>query len=275
MNNGNRVTAIMAILCVSLVHAGAYIGLTAVGEPEAMMMQEGDAVSMTMHHFQLEGVAEPIEGNAEDSATESEEALVPEIEEPEIEEPIKEETPLEPEPESKPEPEPEPIKEPVKEPIVTTQAPSDNKVQQSVVTPEPKPEPKPIPKPIPKPEPKPAPKPEHSPQRQSPKPATASTARNAQSAQSVYSESDVSVLSKPTPGYPRAARQRRLQGTVDLLVGINENGTAYSVKIARSSGHDILDKAAEKAAQGIRLKPYRLNGVAQAIQVKIQYVFKM
>lgn len=256
MNNGNRVTAIMAILCVSLVHAGAYMGLTATSDPEMVMMQEGNAASMTMHEFQLAGVTDQTEGNAEDSAMDSEEAP-----EPQVEEPPKEETPPEPEPEPEPpkpepEPEPEPKPEPPKEEVVTTKAPSENKVQRQ--------------------EPKAERKPERRKERQQPrKQASDSNARAVQTAKAVYSESEVSVLSKPTPGYPRAARQRRMQGAVDLLVGINESGSAYSVKIARSSGHDILDKAAAKAAHGIRLKPYKVNGVATPIQVKIQYVFKM
>ena len=254
MNNGNRVTAIMAILCVSLVHAGAYMGLTATSDPEMVMMQEGNAASMTMHEFQLAGVTDQTEGNAEDSAMDSEEAP-----EPQVEEPPKEETPPEPEPEPeppKPEPEPEPKPEPPKEEVVTTKAPSENKVQRQ--------------------EPKAERKPERRKERQQPrKQASDSNARAVQTAKAVYSESEVSVLSKPTPGYPRAARQRRMQGTVDLLVGISESGSAYSVKIARSSGYDILDKAAAKAAHGIRLKPYKVNGVATPIQVKIQYVFKM
>ncbi len=258
MNNGNRVTAIMAILCVSLVHAGAYMGLTSTGDPEMVMMQEGSAASMTMHEFQLAGVTEQTEGHAEDSAMDSEKAP-----EPQVEEPVKEEMPPEPEPEPpKPEPElepevkPEPKPEPLKEEVVTTQAPSENKVQRQ--------------------EPKVEAKPERRQQRQQPRQqATDSSARAVQTAKAVYSENEVSVLSKPMPGYPRAALQRRMQGTVDLLVGINESGVAYTVKIARSSGHDILDKAAAKAAHGIRLKPYKVNGVATPIQVKIQYVFKM
>lgn len=247
MNKGNKTAAIVAVLCVSLVHAGAYVGLTSVGSSSQMMMQEGEAASLTMHQFQLEGVVDQVEGNADDSAVESEDIPEPEVETPQEE--------LPPEPDE-PTPE-EPKPEPPKEAVITTQAPSEQKVQQQtpkVAAPKPQ-ERRPTP---PKPQQKPA-----------------DTARAVQTAKAVYSESEVSVLSKPVPGYPRAARQRRMQGTVDLLVGINASGAAQTVKISRSSGHDILDKAAAKAAQGIRLKPYKVNGVATPIQVKIQYVFKM
>lgn len=261
MNKGNKTAAIVAVLCVSLVHAGAYVGLTSVGSSSQMMMQEGEAASLTMHQFQLEGVVDQVEGNADDSAVESEDIPEPEVETPQEELPPEpdEPTPEPPKEEPKPEePKPEePKPEPPKEAVITTQAPSEQKVQQQtpkVAAPKPQ-ERRPTP---PKPQQKPA-----------------DTARAVQTAKAVYSESEVSVLSKPVPGYPRAARQRRMQGTVDLLVGINASGAAQTVKISRSSGHDILDKAAAKAAQGIRLKPYKVNGVATPIQVKIQYVFKM
>lgn len=258
MYNGNKSTILIAILCVSLVHAGVYMGLMNVGSESTMMMQEGGATALTMHHVHLAGVTDEVEGNAEDSAVESEEVPEPEVEKP------KEETPPEP---PKPEPEPEPPKEeppkeepkpepePVKQEVIATKEKSEQRIQQQQ-----KRETKPV---------------ERKQERRNQPNRQSDTARAVQTAKSVYSESEVSVLSKPTPGYPRAARQRRMQGTVDLLVGINTTGAAQSVKIARSSGHDILDKAATKAAHGIRLKPYKINGVATPIQVKIQYVFKM
>lgn len=256
MNNGNKSTLIVAILCVSLVHAGVYMGLTNVGSEPTMMMQEGGATTLTMHQVQLAGVTEEVEGNAEDSAKESEEVPEPEVEPP------KEETPPEPPkpepepPKEEPKPEPEPVKpEPPKQEVIATQAKSEQRVQQQERR-----ETKPV---------------ERRQERRNQPSKQADTARAVQTAKAVYSESEVSVLSKPTPGYPRAARQRRMQGTVDLLVGINTIGAAQSVKIARSSGHDLLDKAAEKAAHGIRLKPYKVNGIATPIQVKIQYVFRM
>ena len=255
MNNGNKSTLVVAILCVSLVHAGVYMGLTNVGSESTMMMQEGGATALTMHQVQLAGVTDEVEGNAEDSAVESEEVPEPEVEQP------KEETPPEPEkpqPEPEPpkeEPKPEPKPEPPKQEVIATKEKSEQRVNQQERR-----ESKPV---------------ERKQERRSQPSKQADTARAVQTAKAVYSESEVSVLSKPTPGYPRAARQRRIQGSVDLLVGINTTGAAQSVKIARSSGHDILDKAAAKAAHGIRLKPYKVNGVATPIQVKIQYVFKM
>lgn len=271
-NNGNKITLIVALLCVSLVHAGVYMGLTAAGSSQQIVMQEGDASMLTMHNVQLAGIIDEADGNAEDSAVEAE-AVESEVVEEVIEEVNNEATPEpevpepevipDPEPEAVPAPkvEPEPVvtPEPIKEapPVIATNERSETKVAKVVEN-----RPKPAPK-------KEAPKAVKKPQK------AAESARSVQSAKAVYSESEVNVLSKPTPSYPRAARQRKMQGQVDLIVSINSDGAAQNVRVARSSGHDLLDKAAVKAAQGIRLKPYRINGVATPIQVKIQYLFKM
>ncbi|GGZ83734.1 hypothetical protein GCM10007161_14250 [Ignatzschineria indica] len=265
INNGNKITLIVALLCVSLVHAGVYMGLTAAGSSQQIVMQEGDASMLTMHNVQLAGIIDEAEGNAEDSAVEAE-AVESEVVEEVIEEVNNEATPepeVIPEPEVVPEPkvEPEPVvtPEPIKEapPVIATNERSETKAAKVVEN-----RPKQAPK-------KAAPKAVKKPQK------AAESVRSVQSAKAVYSESEVNVLSKPTPNYPRAARQRKMQGQVDLIVSINSDGAAQNVRVARSSGHDLLDKAAVKAAQGIRLKPYRINGVATPIQVKIQYLFKM
>ena len=287
MKRGNGFTIIVAVLCVSLVHAGAYVGLTAVGQTPVSLMQEGDASMLTMHQFQLNGVAEAVEGNAEDSAevggevpetAEPEETIEPieepVIEEPVIEEPVVEETVVEetvveesivePEPLKEPEPiiEPEPVVDAPAEKVVATEAPSEQKVVQPKALVE---KPKPQPKPKPKAESKPKPKPK----------AGAESNRAVQQAKAVYSETDVSVLSKPMPGYPRSALQRRMQGTVQVLIQVSAQGVPQSVKIARSSGHQLLDNAAEKAAMKVRLKPVKINGVATPINVTISYQFKL
>lgn len=44
--------------------------------------------------------------------------------------------------------------------------------------------------------------------------------------------------------YPAEARERRLYGSLRLLVAINRDGSLREVKILESSGHDILDQAA-------------------------------
>jgi protein TonB len=44
--------------------------------------------------------------------------------------------------------------------------------------------------------------------------------------------------------YPAEARQKRIYGSLRLLVSINRDGTLYEVQVLESSGHSILDQAA-------------------------------
>ncbi len=291
MRRSNGLIIIAALFCVSLVHAGAYVSLTAVADKSISLIDVGDASILTLHQFQLEGVSDAVDGNAEDSAEVGEdvpaserieiiEELVIEksiieesvteesiVEEPQVEEPVIEsEVIVEPEPIVEPVIEPESIKEPEPvveapvEKVVTTESPSEQKVIQPKAPVE-----KPKPQSKPRTESKPKPKPKSG----------AESQRVVQQAKAVYSETEVNVLNKPLPSYPRAALQRRMQGVVQVLIHVNAQGIPQSVNITRSSGHRLLDSAAEKAAMKVRLKPVKINGVATPINVTISYQFKL
>jgi periplasmic protein TonB len=45
--------------------------------------------------------------------------------------------------------------------------------------------------------------------------------------------------------YPQQARERHLRGNVTVTVGINRDGSVYSIDITRSSGSTVLDDAAK------------------------------
>ncbi|MDO1529110.1 energy transducer TonB [Fulvimonas sp. R45] len=45
--------------------------------------------------------------------------------------------------------------------------------------------------------------------------------------------------------YPEEARRRNLHGDLELTVGLNRDGSVHSIDVIRSSGHPLLDKAAE------------------------------
>jgi protein TonB len=61
-------------------------------------------------------------------------------------------------------------------------------------------------------------------------------------------------LYAPAPPYPYAARQQRQQGTVILLVLIDEAGAPTSVTIEQSSGFSLLDEVAQKTARDYRFR---------------------
>jgi protein TonB len=59
----------------------------------------------------------------------------------------------------------------------------------------------------------------------------------------------LATLVAPAPPYPRAAEQRRLQGTVTLRIHVDAGGTPIEVMVERSSGHAVLDQAAIKVVK--------------------------
>jgi len=56
-----------------------------------------------------------------------------------------------------------------------------------------------------------------------------------------------SYKNNPLPEYPRKARRRGFEGTVVLKVLVSEKGTVMEVRISESSGHPVLDRAAEES----------------------------
>jgi protein TonB len=74
-------------------------------------------------------------------------------------------------------------------------------------------------------------------------------------------------LYAPAPPYPYAARQEHEQGTVILLVLIDEVGAPVSVTIDQSSGYPILDDVAQKAARDYRFRV----GNSRALRVPIAF----
>lgn len=175
--------------------------------------------------------------------------------------------PAPPKPEPKPEPKPKP------EPAKPKPEPK----------PEPKPKPKPKPKPVPKPEPKPEPAPRPEP-RPAPKPAPApEPVKQAPREQPQQTKNSApkriekpSFKTRPSPiAYPVQARRRGLEGTVVVEVWLDEQGKQTKRVLARSSGVNVLDKAAIKAIAKWRFSAYIENGQALAHRVQIPIRFKL
>ena len=73
-----------------------------------------------------------------------------------------------------------------------------------------------------------------------------------------------SGISQPEPKYPTAARRAGQQGTVTLSFTVGTSGKVTSVRIAKSSGHSLLDNAALAAIRRWRFKPAR-NALGEAV----------
>lgn len=80
-------------------------------------------------------------------------------------------------------------------------------------------------------------------------------------------------LNNPRPPYPMVARRMGWSGKVILNVEVLAEGSCGELSIFKSSGHDILDKAAMQTVKSWRFTPARRGGqpVTQWFKVPIQF----
>jgi len=82
-------------------------------------------------------------------------------------------------------------------------------------------------------------------------------------------------LVNPPPEYPRLARRRGLEGVVLLEVLVDNSGRVVDIRLSRTSGHALLDKAAMKGVQRWQFIPGTMNGRPQEMWVEIPVRFKL
>jgi len=76
------------------------------------------------------------------------------------------------------------------------------------------------------------------------------------------------------PEYPEEARDKGIEGTVVLVALVNEEGRVEDVAV--ETGVDpLLDQAAMRAAYHTPFFPYRIEGTAQAVFVRMPYRFEL
>ncbi len=81
--------------------------------------------------------------------------------------------------------------------------------------------------------------------------------------------------SNPLPEYPFLARQKHWQGVVWLLVNVSTEGLVEELRIERSCGHGVLDRAASRTVRQWRFIPARRAGQPMASQVRIPVRFQL
>lgn len=79
----------------------------------------------------------------------------------------------------------------------------------------------------------------------------------------------------PPPEYPAIARRRGYQGTVILEVFVKESGRVGNLRIAESSSHSLLDKAALKAVKRWKFQPGRRQGLPVAMWIRVPVDFRL
>lgn len=77
------------------------------------------------------------------------------------------------------------------------------------------------------------------------------------------------------PPYPLVARRRGWEGRVLLEVRVGADGSVGRVRVARSSGHSVLDEAARAAVEHWTFTPARAGGVTLASTVGVPVIFRL
>lgn len=82
--------------------------------------------------------------------------------------------------------------------------------------------------------------------------------------------------SNPKPAYPELARKRGQEGTVRLLVSVNEQGQVDEITITQSSGWPMLDAAALKTVRRWRFVPAMRTGIpiTDKVIVPVRFALK-
>lgn len=82
-------------------------------------------------------------------------------------------------------------------------------------------------------------------------------------------------LNNPRPAYPMVARRMGWQGRVVLNVEVRAEGGCGGISVFRSSGHDVLDRAAMDTVKSWRFTPARHGGSPVTKWFKVPVVFSL
>ena len=84
---------------------------------------------------------------------------------------------------------------------------------------------------------------------------------------------DYRVNKKPI--YPAIAREKGYEGTVVLLIEIDQSGKVVNTKVKKSSGYPILDKSALKASRKWLFEPPRVKNAGIKAKLLVPVEFKL
>lgn len=79
----------------------------------------------------------------------------------------------------------------------------------------------------------------------------------------------------PKPPYPKAAFRIGAEGTVEINVEVNPDGSVAAVKLAQSSGNEWLDQSALDTVKGWRFRSARRDGVLSKSFVRVPITFRL
>jgi len=96
-----------------------------------------------------------------------------------------------------------------------------------------------------------------------------------QSVANVIHEARPIYRSNPPPTYPRIARIRGYQGDVMLDVLVNMNGTVGDLKVIKSSGYPLLDRAAKSSVKNWLFEPGMIGKKKVKMWVRVPIRFEL
>lgn len=110
-----------------------------------------------------------------------------------------------------------------------------------------------------------------------PPPAPTAMAEGTVPASAAGSTADVSpsYADNPAPPYPPLARRRGQTGTVEVEVLVSPHGRAEEIRLARGSGHALLDRTALETVRHWRFVPGRRGNETAAMWVRIPVRFAL
>lgn len=82
------------------------------------------------------------------------------------------------------------------------------------------------------------------------------------------------VIYAPDPDFSEQARKAKYQGTVVLWVVVGPDGRAHDVRVRRTLGMGLDEKAIEAIRQW-KFEPGRKDGIAVAVQVNVEVNFRL
>ena len=88
-----------------------------------------------------------------------------------------------------------------------------------------------------------------------------------------HAEALSAATAKPTPQYSAIARQLKVQGTVQVHVFINEDGTIHHV--ASVSGNPLLFHCVEDSLKEWKFKPFSESGKPAKAVAAMSFSFKL
>jgi TonB family protein len=82
------------------------------------------------------------------------------------------------------------------------------------------------------------------------------------------------AIYQPDPEYSEEARKAKYQGTVVLWVVVGPDGRSHEIRVQRSLGLGLDEKAVE-AVRLWRFEPAKKDGVPVAVQINVEVNFRL